>query len=231
MATILGITAAQLANDYPAIVTSGLIINLDAANINSYTGTGTKWYDLTNNNNDVTLVSSPIYNSGGYFTFNGTTQYAISDSTSLLGGTGNIAHSVEMWVNFSVIDNIYRWWLSEIGPYTTGSHHWIGTSGTSTQFGVYAGGQTSPILSGINNWQHIVSTHDGTNYKVYVNSILKGTTSATFGFTSSQWNIGKPQGAEGYFNGKISIGRIYNRAITDVEVTQNYNALKSRYGL
>ena len=34
-----------------------------------------------------------------------------------------------------------------------------------------------------------------------------------------------------YFNGRIAIVQAYNRALTAAEVLQNYNALKSRFGL
>ena len=64
-------------NANPYIVTSGLVLNLDAGNPRSYIGSGTSWVDVSNNNlNSVTLNNSPTYTSGtsGYFTFDGTTQ-------------------------------------------------------------------------------------------------------------------------------------------------------------
>jgi len=40
--------------------------------------------------------------------------------------------------------------------------------------------------------------------------------------------VGRTASGE-YFNGKIAIVNVYNRVLTDAEVTQNYNALKGRF--
>ena len=52
----------------PKITTDGLVLNLDAADNNSYPGSGTNWGDLSGNGNDFTLEASGItHNSNGYF--------------------------------------------------------------------------------------------------------------------------------------------------------------------
>ena len=52
----------------PKIITDGLVLNLDAADNNSYPGSGTNWGDLSGNGNDFTLEASGItHNSNGYF--------------------------------------------------------------------------------------------------------------------------------------------------------------------
>jgi hypothetical protein len=56
-------------------------------------------------------------------------------------------------------------------------------------------------------------------------------TASGFNFLNSNFSIGLRSGAENYFDGKVSIARIYNRALTAAEVQQNYNATKGRYGL
>jgi hypothetical protein len=60
----------------PTIIDDGLVIILDANDKNSYPGVGTSWYDLSGNGNHATLVNSPTFNSLGYFTFDGTNDYA-----------------------------------------------------------------------------------------------------------------------------------------------------------
>jgi hypothetical protein len=50
----------------PSIVTSGLVLDLDARNIRSYPNTGTTWYDRSGNGFDWTLPSSGTYNASGY---------------------------------------------------------------------------------------------------------------------------------------------------------------------
>jgi hypothetical protein len=64
--------------DGPSIVTNGLILSLDAADKNSYVGSGTTWNDLTGNNSSISLVNSPTFGSanGGTIIFDGTNDYA-----------------------------------------------------------------------------------------------------------------------------------------------------------
>ena len=61
----------------PRIITNGLVLALDAANVKSYPGSGTVWKDLSGNNNNGTLVNGVGYNSGnlGYLAFDGTYDY------------------------------------------------------------------------------------------------------------------------------------------------------------
>jgi hypothetical protein len=61
-----------------SIVTSGLILYLDAGNTSSYPGSGTTWTDLSGNGSNGTLTNGPTFSSSnnGILTFNGTSQYA-----------------------------------------------------------------------------------------------------------------------------------------------------------
>ena len=45
----------------PKLVTKGLVLALDAADPNSYPGSGTTWSDLTGNNLDATLLMVPLF--------------------------------------------------------------------------------------------------------------------------------------------------------------------------
>ena len=76
----------------PSVVTSGLVLALDAGNTKSYPGSGATWTDLSGNGNTGTLQNSPTYSSAnsGYFTLNGSTQYATGTNASSVQITGNI---------------------------------------------------------------------------------------------------------------------------------------------
>jgi len=227
-------TGGNLVISSASIVTSGLVRNFDAAQTASYPGSGTTWTDLTGSGTSMTLTNGPTYDSAnsGSILFDGTNDWARTTSNGL--GTGNIAHSLEMWVNFTTITPASRWWLAVIGTYeSVGQLHWIGTSATSTGFGVWSGSQVSPNLLGANQWLHIVTTFNGTLLSSYVNSVAGPTINAGFGISSSTFTIGLPtnQAAENYYSGKVSIARIYNRALSAAEVSQNFNALRYRYGI
>jgi hypothetical protein len=61
----------------PKIVTNGLVLSLDAADRNSYSGTGTAWNDLSGNGNNGSFVNSPTFSgsNGGSLNFNGSSNY------------------------------------------------------------------------------------------------------------------------------------------------------------
>lgn len=86
-----------------------------------------------------------------------------------------------------------------------------------------------------NQWNNIVATYNGSQKKIYVNGALVATQSVTG--TVNQNNtgpafIGIYGNFAGYpFNGKISQTKIYNIALTDQQIKQNFNALRSRFGI
>lgn len=226
-----------MANSYgPQIITNGLTICLDAANTKSYSGSGTTWYDLAGSYNG-TFVNAPTYSSlnGGNFLFDGVDDYiTVTDpgslgnftvdcwcnSTQLLGG-GNyasvVASTYPNYVNFKIgysSSNV----TGEIdGGIFTGSA-WVTTPAT-------------PIL--VNTWYNFHLTYNGSQLILYKNAIAAGTTNTTVTAQSSNINIriGRRWDAANYWKGYIPIVRIYNRALSSTEISQNYNATKGRYGI
>jgi hypothetical protein len=96
----------------------------------------------------------------------------------------------------------------------------------------------------LNMWNNAVLTYDGTAIRLYLNGVLKTSTPKTGPMmnTSNPFNIGcqnnggyfpasAPSKTSEYFKGYISNVMIYNKALIADEVLQNYNALKSRFGL
>lgn len=74
-------------------------------------------------------------------------------------------------------------------------------------------------------WAHVVATLSGNTAKLYVNGELK--TSGTISHNPSDFNaqlnyVGKSQWPDPYFNGKIDNLRIYNYALSTVEVAREY---------
>ena len=92
MSSLSGITFSE------QIIPNGSVLNLDAGNPSSYSGTGTTWTDLSGNSNHATLISSPTYNTNnkGSIVFNGSSSYATVVSSSSLDLPNNI--TVSMWV-------------------------------------------------------------------------------------------------------------------------------------
>lgn len=229
----IGVSAPFGTKFAPTPVTEGLLMHLDAGNAASYPGSGTTWFDLSGNARNMTLFNGVGYDAvdGGRLIFDGVDDWASIDNCGISTGA-NVAHTIEMWVNFNVIVST-RWWLALLGPYGVGSHHWIGVSATGTQFGAFgASPQTSPNLIGVNTWLQVCGAFSGSTLTTYVNSAnpVVGTGSG-FNFTNSNFTIGLRLGGENFYNGRVGIVRLYNRALTSSEVAQNYNANKGRFGL
>jgi hypothetical protein len=85
----------------PNIVRSGLALALDAADKNSYRGTGTTWKDLSGNAYNGTLTNGPTFSNinGGTIVFDGTNDYVSIPSNSNFNNGNNI--TVEAWAQCS----------------------------------------------------------------------------------------------------------------------------------
>jgi hypothetical protein len=87
------------------IVTNGLVLNLDAAKVDSYPGTGTTWRDISGNNNNGTLTNGPTLTGSGKnlaITFDGTNDYTeILDNSIIDFGTSDFTSNIWIYPNSS----------------------------------------------------------------------------------------------------------------------------------
>ena len=220
----------------PKIVTRGLVLALDAADKNSYSGTGTSWNDLSGNANTGTLTNGPIFSggNGGNFSFNGTNQYV--DCGNVLASLTDL--SLECFVKFGTQSALYGGVISKTLSNANGYEIRIDayTSTTTSLVFRYVGdnapvGFNTNFTNGV--WYHVVATGTNGSQRTYVNGNQVG--SATYALTpsanSNSLLIAKLTYSGLYVNMIMGYARIYNRALTETEVLQNYNATKSRFGL
>lgn len=231
-------------SDGPIIVTNGLVLSLDAADKNSYPGSGTAWNDLSGNANSGSLVASPTFSNvrGGNLTFNGTSQYA-SGSQSISFPTGSQALTIEAWVN-----------VQETGIGTIFGYG-IDTSGNRVELGIRASNYVVVAIANsaygfaeadnLNSWIHLVAIPGTLNSQtiMYKNGVQKsvvlqsGTDLTRNISTVTRYFVGNgpdPTGAPGatfYLSGSVATVKLYNRALSATEIAQNYDAQKSRFGL
>ena len=222
----------------PNIVRDGLVLALDAASPRSYPGSGTTWYDLSGNGNNGTLVNSTFSNN--VIQFDGTNDYVS------VGNVGsNSIKTVICWFSMNNVNtnmalfgfgteasntqDVFMWGQDSNGPF--GFNHWNGDS-----WG-YAGGEDDIKNQGF--FQVIAEFHfsDYTDNRLWINGVsktlsnqrgtnLQRTQSNNFGIGHNGWST-----ASETWNGSIASVLVYDRAFTAEEVTQNYNAQKSRFGL
>lgn len=224
-------TIACVNIDYEPIITSGLTFHVDAGFIPSYYRTGTSWYDLSYNGNNVTLINGPTYNSsnGGGIIYDGTNDYSSAGTSAVFNITGNL--TVCAWVkptgSFSTQGNI----VSKNG--NGGYRMRFQSNGT---FWMYANGNqlTSPSTYSLNNWYYTVAAFTSSGLRMYINGSLVNSNVTAFNpsYPSSNFYIGAVNASGGeLFRGTVSIVSVYNRELSAGEVLQNYNAQKSRFGL
>ena len=213
---------------------NGLVLNLDAGNANSYPGTGTTWFDLASGNNG-TLVNGPIYDvtNGGSLLFDGVNDRVTSFPTKL---PDTSSKTIDIWFKSS---SSVRQGLCGIrdGVNVTGWVFTINRTSTGNLTYFNTGQGTVEVSAGIttNIWYNAVLTHDYSTgvAKIYLNGKLLGTGN-TSGYNSSTFNgvIGDEDGSfTTPFKGNIPKVTMYNRVLTDVEVLNNFNSTRGRFGL
>jgi hypothetical protein len=218
------------------IVTNGLVLNLDAAKVDSYPGTGTTWRDLSGNNNNGTLTNGPTFSGIGKqasIVFDGTNDYV--DCGNTLANLVNL--SLDCWVKFGTQITEYNGLISKTQSNSNGYElrtlDYTPTT-TNVQFryvGDIAATSGYNATNGI--WYNISATGESGAQKLYINGTLY--TANTVAATPSPHGFNLLVGKLAYFStyllGNIASAKIYNRALTAQEVSQNFNALRGRYGI
>ena len=212
------------------IVTNGLVLNLDAAKTDSYPGTGTTWRDLSGNSNNGTLTNGPTFSGIGKqasIMFDGVDDISIHPSTLYVD---NFSLSAWVYKTSSGIQTIIA-----KGNSSFVLNFYLRIAGNSGFYG------TNSLFSEIlvpdlvlNVWNNTVLTYDKTSLKYYLNGVLIDQNNATNtpSSTTSNTIVGRLGDFNGqYWTGRIATTQIYNRALTQTEITQNFNALRGRYGI
>ena len=204
---------------------NGLIMYLDASDSVSYPGIGSTWYDITGNENHMTLQNGPVYVSNGqasYFSFDATNDSASFVLNNTLSSTATLIiwlrkNSASTSTRFVIIGGGDNW-----HTYEGYGYYAILRSSRTIGQGNSAVNLNSSILQ---DHMMVFSSSIGTNgYNVYQNGVLVATDTGLSVVTSTR-TIESP------FNGRIYAMSIYNRALSQQEILAIYNSQKTRYGL
>lgn len=221
-------------NDTGKLNTDGLVLYLDAGNINSYSGSGTTWTDLSENANNGTLTNGPTFSSanGGSIAFDGTNDYInINSSNSLLSAAQG---TVNIWFKYNSISVNGNSIISKIDSFQSNNgyniylynNYIIGeikVSGTAYNIGF-------SVSSGI--WYNSTITYSSNGFiSGYLNGIKRGTYNLpSFTMTTQALKLATSNDTYwGYFNGNISNVQIYNKVLTDSDILKNYNTFRNRF--
>jgi hypothetical protein len=222
----------------PDIVDDGLVFAIDAGSGRSYPGSGTTVTDLVGTNNG-TLTNGVGFSSanGGTFVFDGADDYIEVPYSTQLDPTVGI--TFEAWIyatdlTTATYQQIYR------KENTSGRHLFsfqingtILSFGTHTSVNGYNELDASITPSGLENkWLHAVASYQSGYKAIYINGDLIDSDTSITGTlvqaTAAQI-IGSNGGGNEFFEGNYASFKMYNRGLTAAEVTQNFNAQKSRF--
>ena len=227
-----------LNRDYEAIVTSDLILNLDAGFAPSYPQNGSRWYDTSPAAKAATLVNGPTYTQSGtvgFLNFDGANDYADVDVSHITASTITVTGFIK-WNSFT---GGMFFGFTTYDIYTAGNTLGFNT-GKGDVYGISAAEVSGLGLSG--NYAHyaFVMTANGdipSSNKIYINGKLQklgqqlSTTGSAPGFGSTM-RISGWMNSTSYTN-NLSIGtfQMYNRELTLAEIGQNFGAQRARFGI
>ena len=227
----------------PGIVTSGLLMNLDAGNSSSYFGTGSTW-TTTNDSTAYTLNASPTYSSDskGYLNFNPSALNQYASSSSGLPSAANF--TVAAWVKVSATAPagmnaiISEKYVSKVNySLFYGQDTGCGNDARGIHLATYNGTwycTNAYALPLLNTWYYVAGTYDGASLKIYVNGELVVTSTVNIvasgnGISGSSIYIGHRHDGTDVFHGSIATASIYNRALSIPEIKQNYYSVGTRF--
>lgn len=244
----------------PKIVNSGLLLQVDAANIRSYPGSGAIWTDLVGGT--FSLVNSSYYaysaNNKGSISFSrampiaaeigGYASRSVSGVLSALTYLHN-NHTTEIWfnikntspTNYDATENFSALIIH------TGYHAGFTYTAAGISYAIWGnngsgGWATNSVTTSTtvaNTWNQIVATRNGSALSLYLNGILKSTSTMTVDSsttpTSNTLRIATGNDSATLYSGhadvNVSLARMYNLALTALQVQQNFEATRSRYNI
>jgi hypothetical protein len=225
---------------FAKIVTDGLALAVDAADPNSYPGTGTTWRDVTPNNNSGTITGSIAYSTAfkGGLVFSGPTASITFSTASANFGTGSF--TVEMAFQPDRIQGIHYLASKNSGSFPNWGIYLSGSNGSGKLFSEFR--ISSTVSSSISSSTTFVT---GSVYQVDVRIVPAGSAS---GFYIDGASIGGGTGSAGgsltntgslflgnsavsssqAFSGSIYATKIYFNATVE-QPPRNFNAIAPRF--
>jgi hypothetical protein len=249
--TLLPVNVANISG----LVIDNLVFYYDTGRTFSYAGNGSTWYDLSGNGRDVTLYNAgnstytnsppgaPTYNSTTektvHFTFDGNDFGKFSQITSTTNRT------FSAWVKLTDNTGRENGLLSHCNGGPVGEGYAVTTGKMrywyySSQWNIATG--TTSVNDG--NWKNLVWCKSGTAHEMYINGVLDHSTTLVANVNSLLVSVGSmwgpcysdssPPGNDFYtqtFNGSIAILMLHSIALTADQISQNFNRLRSRFGV
>jgi len=220
------------------IVTSDLVFNLDPTNTMSY-DRGESLVDISGLGGSTTFYNSPTYEaeSFGAIYLDASNQYIDFEASGI---TSDVI-TVEMWANIGDYKNHMFFGFNRYDIYCYNQAIGFNTA-QGDCYGITV--EQATEIGVVNHWHHYVfEMHTGVNAttiannKIWINGVEQSLSQINGSPSSTQSNFNGGSGRIGGWRSSVSylmemyLGtfRIYNRALTQDEVTQNYEAQRAKY--
>jgi hypothetical protein len=215
-----------------SIVTDGLVFYVDAGNDNSYPGSGTTWSNLAGSN-DGTLTNGPTYNSanGGSIILDGVDDYVTFSEGGLSFPNNNDDFTLEVVLKLDAVSPQQTMFQQEDGGGSGRS--WLFLR-SNNAFSSFLGGSdlllTSLGTPTVGTVYHVHVKYESGVLHIGYNGVWYQSSSRNIDENSTGgFRIGSGKNTSQPTNGNIYCVRVYDRALSASEITQNYNALKNRF--
>lgn len=230
----------SIASSSFAGITDSLIFNLQSA-----PSSGITWSDESGNGRNATFGGTPTYisNNGGGIKLNNTS-YTGTDYISVPYNIASTTTTIEIVASFNPTSNWATIWGNESYSANKGYFAYMPNS-TTISWGT-VNNTVSSTITASNSIRHWIFVMNGTNRLLYLNGTQLGTTQTAtnpsnyavseFFFGARHTNGGtsatdKMNNSNSSFYPVFYQMRLYNKALSAAEVTTNYNAIKTTYGI
>ena len=234
----------------PKVTTDSLILCLDAGNIKSYPLSGATWSDISKRENIGTLTNGPTFSrsNSGVITFDGVDDCVLLPQSTINQTVGNYSFSV--WVSFlntMTASHTSNYMLMEAqNTLLNGVDNYLSllsnatVAGTNGRLLFQTFNPLSVLYTTTNSWiggrwYNIVCTYDISISKqsIYVNGILENskTIASCYFNTNTYFTLGSYTSPPRtwFLNGRIARFDVYSKTLSDSDILQNYNAIKTRF--
>lgn len=231
----------------PAIVKSGLVLCLDASNPKSYSGSGTAWNDVSGNKRNFTWLNTPTFSTDSGVPYLATLGNRCTGPASNSFGINNTSGytifliAKQPTLAATAAFKFYKNDLSASAGRGIFAHAtWADDAIYFDQGGCCGGDtRTSVASGGTSTWTVLAfrrMTSSSTRHIIKNGTILATNTeaAATLDLDSRAVDVGSSDeygGNSSTWNAYLNSFVVYNRGLSDAEVTQNFNALRGRYGI
>lgn len=220
-----------------------LVVDYDFSKSNSYTRSSTTVNNIAGTaSGNATLVSSPLFfNSLGFVSFNGSSQYLVTSNLRTYFKSVNTgvqkSFTMSLWVYPTQLNGVI---VSELNSQTPGGG-WHASNieiiNGSIYYRIWNG--TSIVSSStvkINQWYHLAMVYDGVKLKAYLNGVLQGTqiNDREIPTTYQHYAIAAPEPTQmgsggGYGTFHLAQFKLYHLPFNDFDVLKEYELEKNNF--